>query len=72
MWRWIPELTRVLRPKGLLAICTVWQFPEHRFPVDCWRILPDGMRYLFDLTEVLVDYDIKVVEKRIIGSAFKK
>lgn len=46
IWLWVPELVRVLRPGGLLALHTHWRFPEHRYPVDCWRILPDGMDFL--------------------------
>jgi len=34
--------------------------------------MPDGMRYLFDLTGVLRDYDVRIVnEHDIIGSALK-
>lgn len=58
IWRWIPELARVLKPGGSLAIVTHWQFMEHRYPVDCWRIMADGMRYLFDETGVLENYDL--------------
>ena len=25
---------------------------EHRHPVDCWRILPDGIKFLFDLAGI--------------------
>ena len=72
VWRWVPELVRVLKPGGTLIIITHWQFKEHRYPLDCWRILPDGMRYLFDDTAVLADYDIRILnDTDILGKAVK-
>jgi SAM-dependent methyltransferase len=72
IWRWIPELVRVLAPGGFLAIHTHWSFPEHRYPLDCFRILPDGMRYLFDETGKLENYEIRIANDiDIIGNAFK-
>ena len=72
IWRWIPELVRVLRPGGALAIVTHWQFPQHRYPVDCWRIMPDGMRYLFDETGRLGRYEIEIASPYdIAGLAWK-
>lgn len=73
IWLWVPELARLLKVGGLLAIVTHWQFPEHRYPVDCWRIMPDGMKYLFDQTGVLEDYTIGIVSPfDIAGVAYKK
>ncbi len=60
IWLWVPELARVVRPGGMLAIITHTSYPYHRYPVDCWRILPDGGRYLFDLTGCLERYDIRM------------
>ena len=72
IWRWLPELVRVLKPGGFLAIHTHWQFQEHRFPVDCWRVLPDGMQFLFDETGQLEQTKIEIANHMdIVGSAFK-
>lgn len=72
IWKWVPELTRILKPGGLLCIVTHWSFPLHRYPKDYWRIMPDGMELLFDETGVLEDYDIRLVNNNdISGSAFK-
>jgi SAM-dependent methyltransferase len=48
-WIWIKEIERICKPNGLLAIIAPWQWNIHRHPVDCWRILPDGMNYLLSV-----------------------
>jgi SAM-dependent methyltransferase len=57
-WRWVPELARVLRPGGLLVITTHHTFVEHRYPVDCYRYMPDGMRVMLDTAGCLERYEI--------------
>lgn len=72
VWRWVPELARMLRPGGLLVIITHWQFFEHRYPVDCWRIMPDGMAHLFDEAGKLHKYEIRMYDQYdIIGAAWR-
>lgn len=58
IWLWVPELVRVLKPAGMLAILTHTNWPYHPHPIDTWRIMPDGMKYLFDLTGQLERYQI--------------
>lgn len=45
-WIWIKEVERLVKPGGLVAIIAPWMWGQHRYPIDCWRILPDGMTYL--------------------------
>ena len=45
IYAWMQEVARI--SKDLVCIIAPWKFKEHRFPVDCWRILPDGMSFLF-------------------------
>jgi len=60
IWQWVPELARLVRPEGMLAIITHTQWMYHPHPVDCWRIMPDGAKYLFDLSGCLTGYEISM------------
>lgn len=33
---------------GHIILIAPWQYGEHRHPIDCWRVLPDGMRFLLE------------------------
>jgi SAM-dependent methyltransferase len=43
-WITALEAARVLAPGGLMCFIAPSSGPEHRYPVDCWRFYPDGMR----------------------------
>jgi SAM-dependent methyltransferase len=45
---WILQVKKALKIGGIVCIIAPWQWVEHRHPVDCWRILPDGMRFLLE------------------------
>lgn len=42
-WITMSEMTRVLKKDGLMCIIAPFGFPEHRYPVDCYRFLSDGL-----------------------------
>ena len=43
-WETTAQIARALKIGGLCCILAPSAGPEHRFPVDCWRVYPDGMR----------------------------
>jgi SAM-dependent methyltransferase len=45
-WLAVREMARVLKPGGLLCIITSARWKEHRYPLDCYRFYPDGLRFL--------------------------
>lgn len=55
-----------------------WTYHPH--PLDCWRVMPDGMRYLFDLTGQLERYTVERIstarytcmETDILGAAWRR
>jgi hypothetical protein len=46
-WAAVDKLALALGEGGLLFVAVPWSWTMHSHPVDCWRILPDGMRHLF-------------------------
>lgn len=42
-WITLSEMTRVLKKNGLLCLIAPRGFEDHRYPVDCYRFLTDGM-----------------------------
>ena len=53
-WLIMSEMVRVLKKDGLLCIVAPNGFPEHRYPVDCYRFFTDGMVALARYTNLEV------------------
>ena len=51
-WLVVAEMVRVTKPGGLLCIIAPRGFDEHRYPVDCYRFLADGMVALAHYTKL--------------------
>lgn len=47
-WLLAAEMARVCKPGGIVVIIAPWKWITHRYPIDCWRISPDGMRVLLE------------------------
>lgn len=45
-WITILQVNRVLKKNGLACIIAPANGYEHRYPIDCWRYYPDGMKAL--------------------------
>lgn len=45
-WLAAKEIERICKTDGFVFIIAPWVFSYHAFPIDCWRISHDGMRYL--------------------------
>jgi SAM-dependent methyltransferase len=47
-FRLVAEMARILKPGGALILIAPFIWNQHRYPVDCWRFLPDGMKILIE------------------------
>ena len=65
-WLWIKEVEKVIKPGGLLCIVMPFNLGEHRFPVDCYRILPDGFKYL-----LCTHSNFELIESKITTPPYK-
>lgn len=69
-WIWIQQLVQLVEPGGLVFIIAPWQWRVHKWPLDCWRILPDGMNALFDYAG-LESIEVGIVDNDCFGVASK-
>jgi len=59
-WKTLVEIRRVTRIGGLVCLIIPSTGPIHKFPVDCWRFLPDSASPILDLmgtTEIEVFHE---------------
>jgi len=72
-WLLLPEMTRVLRPSGLLIVVTVFNWGINEYPKDYFRYSDNGLRSLFDETKCLMGYEIEMNDGvNVAGSAIKR
>jgi len=58
-WATMLEITRILKNNGLLCLVVPSSGPEHKYPIDCWRFFPDGLKSLakYANLEVIESYN---------------
>lgn len=44
IYAWVKELARLT--KDMVWILVPNKCKEHKYPIDCWRVFPDGMRWI--------------------------
>jgi ubiquinone/menaquinone biosynthesis C-methylase UbiE len=76
------EISRIVKSFGTVIIIVPCMFPEHkeqRCPFDYWRIMPDGMKALFEESGLTTIKSIKIETneqgwffENILGIAIKK
>ena len=55
-WKTFSEMCRIARPDGLIVVIAPSSGAVHRYPVDCYRFMPDAMAALAEYGEVqLID-----------------
>jgi len=47
-WLVVKEMSRILKPSGLACIVAPYAWGYHAYPIDCWRIFPDGMQTIVE------------------------
>lgn len=58
-WLTMREMVRALRPGGLVCNVAPWRIHHHPEPLDCFRILADGMQSLME------DAGLEILECRM-------
>ena len=63
-WITIKEISRIMKNNAFLCIIAPSSGYEHKYPVDCWRFYPDGMKSLskyanLKTLEAFADWDNK-------------
>lgn len=61
IFKWIVELQRITKKNGLVClIAPALHQKIHRYPVDCWRIYPDGIIFLLEEMAGLKLEEVKI------------
>lgn len=54
IWVWMKEVARVCKPGGIVITINPVSWPYHEAPLDCWRVYPEGMKALYEDSQLSV------------------
>lgn len=69
IYSFVKEITRI--SNNLIFILAPNSAPEHKHPIDCWRIFPDGMKFLLEKVAGLKILKCEISNHDTIGIAQK-
>jgi SAM-dependent methyltransferase len=44
----VQQMKAAVKVGGYIILIAPWEYGEHRYPIDCWRVFPDAMRFLLE------------------------
>lgn len=47
-WLFVRELARIAKHGAPICIIAPYQWEYHPYPIDCWRVFPDGLRAVME------------------------
>ena len=53
-FRFVKELARIAKRGAPVCVIAPYQWEYHPFPIDCWRVFPDGMRAALEESGLVV------------------
>jgi len=47
-WEWIKQVASLMSDDACVVIVAPHTWRYHEYPIDCWRVFPEGLKALFD------------------------
>lgn len=54
-WLVVQEISRIVRRGALICLIAPYSWEYHAYPIDAWRLFPDGMKAIMELAGLRVE-----------------